>query len=118
MLRYKFGSVYHTRYKISAAVSGIINKTKTGSSKLSNVSSEHLQDIIESKIRKLWPIEAIHGNKICIVISWAIRTVSSNCMQPRHEYQFEPVHEKTNNFGSDQVRYRIVKPGCTVTEDG
>ena len=27
----------------------------------------------------------------------------------------EPVHEKTNNFGSDQVRR---KPGCTVTEDG
>ena len=28
---------------------------------------------------------------------------------------FEPVHEKTNNLGSDQVRH---KPGCTVTEDG
>ena len=28
---------------------------------------------------------------------------------------FEPVHEKTNNLGSDQVR---LKPGCTVTEDG
>ena len=27
----------------------------------------------------------------------------------------EPVHEKTNNLGSDQVRH---KPGCTVTEDG
>ena len=53
------------------------------------------------------PIEAIHGNKICKVISWAIRTVSSNCMQPRHEYQFEPVHEKTNNLDSDQVRYWI-----------
>ena len=28
---------------------------------------------------------------------------------------FEPVREKTNNLGSDQVRH---KPGCTVTEDG
>ena len=27
----------------------------------------------------------------------------------------EPVHEKTNTLGSDQVRH---KPGCTVTEDG
>ena len=27
----------------------------------------------------------------------------------------EPVHEKTNNLGSDQVRH---KPGCTVTEAG
>ena len=30
-------------------------------------------------------------------------------------YENEPVREKTNNFGSDQVRH---KPGCTVTEDG
>ena len=29
--------------------------------------------------------------------------------------QFEPVHEKTNNLESDQVRH---KPACTVTEDG
>ena len=28
---------------------------------------------------------------------------------------FEPVCEKTNNFGSDLFRH---KPGCTVTEDG
>ena len=27
----------------------------------------------------------------------------------------EPVREKTNNLGYDQVRH---KPGCTVTEDG
>ena len=27
----------------------------------------------------------------------------------------EPVHEKTNNLGSDQIRH---KPGCTVTEEG
>ena len=27
----------------------------------------------------------------------------------------EPVHEKTNNLGSDQVRH---KPVCTVTEAG
>ena len=27
----------------------------------------------------------------------------------------EPVREKTNNLGSEQVR---LKPGCTVTEDG
>ena len=27
----------------------------------------------------------------------------------------EPVCEKTNNLGSDQVRH---KPGCTNTEDG
>ena len=25
----------------------------------------------------------------------------------------EPVHEKTNNLGSDQVRH---KPGCTITD--
>ena len=29
--------------------------------------------------------------------------------------KFEPVHEKTNELGSDQVQH---KPGCTVTEDG
>ena len=28
---------------------------------------------------------------------------------------YEPVREKTNNLGSDQVRH---KPGCTVTEYG
>ena len=28
---------------------------------------------------------------------------------------YEPVHEKTNNLGSDQVRH---KPACTVAEDG
>ena len=28
---------------------------------------------------------------------------------------YEPVCEKTNNLGSDQVQH---KPGCTVTEDG
>ena len=28
---------------------------------------------------------------------------------------YEPVREKTNNLGSDQVRH---KPGCTVAEDG
>ena len=27
----------------------------------------------------------------------------------------EPVHEKTNNLGSNQVRHKM---GCTVTEDG
>ena len=31
-----------------------------------------------------------------------------------HITSFEPVCEKTNNLGSDQVRH---KPGCTVTED-
>ena len=29
--------------------------------------------------------------------------------------QCEPVHEKTNNLGSDLVQH---KPGCTVTEYG
>ena len=29
--------------------------------------------------------------------------------------QYEPVREKTNNLGSDQVQH---KPVCTVTEDG
>ena len=29
--------------------------------------------------------------------------------------KIEPVHEKTNNLGSDQVRH---KSGCTVTEAG
>ena len=27
----------------------------------------------------------------------------------------EPVHEKTNNLGSDQVRHKL---GCTITEEG
>ena len=31
------------------------------------------------------------------------------------ETSYEPMREKTNNLGSDQVRH---KPGCTVTEDG
>ena len=29
--------------------------------------------------------------------------------------EYEPVREKTNNLGSEQVQH---KPGCTVTEDG
>ena len=29
-------------------------------------------------------------------------------------FLYEPVREKTNNLGSDQVRH---KPGCTVKED-
>ena len=32
-----------------------------------------------------------------------------------HVFVFEPVCEKTNNLGSDQVLH---KPGCTVKEDG
>ena len=28
---------------------------------------------------------------------------------------YEPVREKTNNVGSDQVQHKL---GCTVTEDG
>ena len=36
-------------------------------------------------------------------------------MPIRINYKFEPVHEKTNNWGSDQVLH---KPGCTVTEAG
>ena len=28
---------------------------------------------------------------------------------------FEPVREKTNSLGSDQVRHKL---GCTVTENG
>ena len=31
------------------------------------------------------------------------------------KFLYESVHEKTNNFGSDQVRH---KPGCIFTEDG
>ena len=31
------------------------------------------------------------------------------------QLSFEPVREKTNNLGSDQVRQ---KPNCTVIEDG
>ena len=27
--------------------------------------------------------------------------------------QYEPVHEKTNNLGSDQVQH---KPGCAITD--
>ena len=48
--------------------------------------------------------------------------LSCTCSQYAHitaygkfSMKYEPVHEKTNNLGSDQVRY---KPGCTVTEDG
>ena len=33
----------------------------------------------------------------------------------KSQIQCEPVREKTNNLGSDQVRH---KPDCTVTEDG
>ena len=32
----------------------------------------------------------------------------------RHR-RYEPVHEKTNNLGSDQVGHKL---GCTVTEAG
>ena len=33
----------------------------------------------------------------------------------KYDLIFEPVHETTNNLGSDQVQH---KPDCTVTEDG
>ena len=44
-------------------------------------------------------------------------TYCRTCMMATHGgyKKNEPVHEKTNNLGSDQVRY---KWGCTVTEDG
>ena len=32
-----------------------------------------------------------------------------------HPIKHEPVHEKTNNLGSNQIRHKL---GCTVTEDG
>ena len=40
------------------------------------------------------------------------------CNYYNHTHQalsYEPVREKTNDLGSDQVRH---KPGSTVTEDG
>ena len=54
------------------------------------------------------------------------RTLYGKLSINSHYYQFysllslamlvdEPVREKTNNLGSDQVRH---KPGCTVTEAG
>ena len=39
--------------------------------------------------------------------------MENHCLRSGNMY--EPVHEKTNNLGSDQVQH---KPGCTVTEDG
>ena len=38
-----------------------------------------------------------------------------NNKHERIENIFEPVREKTNNLGSNQVRH---KPGCTLTQDG
>ena len=39
---------------------------------------------------------------------------ASNNKHERIENIFEPVHEKTNNLGSNQVPH---KPGCTVTQE-
>ena len=38
-----------------------------------------------------------------------------NMFNQASHFAFEPVREKTNNFGSEQVRH---KPDCKVTEDG
>ena len=37
----------------------------------------------------------------------------NNLLVLYHTLKYEPVREKTNNMGSDQVRH---KPNCTVTE--
>ena len=42
----------------------------------------------------------------------SILTMHRSC---RQKLNYEPVCEKLNNLGSDQVRH---KSGCTVTEDG
>ena len=38
----------------------------------------------------------------------------SRTIDIRDQHIFEPVREKNNKYGSDQVRH---KPACTVTED-
>ena len=65
--------------------------------------------------------------KVCKIIDLFSRNlniglvIEENIIQVsgKHSYSvcvfvLEPVCEKTNNLGSDQVRH---KPGCTVTED-
>ena len=53
------------------------------------------------------------------LMSWAVTNFQRYCslVIPFHyvNSKNEPVREKTNNLGSDQVRH---KPDCTVTEDG
>ena len=50
---------------------------------------------------------------------WGMISLGSISMVMRYKeirvHVVEPLHEKTINFGSNQVRH---KPGCTVTEDG
>ena len=56
----------------------------------------------------------------CSIKVWEIRYKQKYLFQGNKWYSLsqvvrnEPVHEKSNNFGSNQVWH---KPGCTVTED-
>ena len=61
---------------------------------------------------------AVEGIKFYIIPRWEkLATFQVSCIKEHHQIvlQFEPVHEKTNNLGSDHVRH---KQGCTVTESG
>ena len=55
-------------------------------------------------------VKGRYGSKINHVNSNAV-TFLVNIL----ECKYEPVRDKTNNLGSDQIRH---KPACTVTEDG
>ena len=41
--------------------------------------------------------------------------LSLSICQVSSSIPYEPLREKTNTLGSDQVRH---KPGCSITEDG
>ena len=57
---------------------------------------------------------ALQYTSVQIQIS-IFRPLHKNMKTSHTQISCEPVREKTNNLGSDQVRH---KPGCTVTEDG
>ena len=50
-----------------------------------------------------------------LVIFGGLTGYSSDGEYFKQNFTYEPVHEKTNNLGHNQVRH---KQGCTVTEDG
>ena len=57
----------------------------------------------------LYVRQEVHEHVLRKVLIFSVRT------KPVYIDKYEPVREKTNNLGSDQIRH---KPGCTGTEDG
>ena len=75
-----------------------------------------MSNLVENQ--KYWFSHAIEGS-ILMITAQMLFSICGPFINILYTYVFlelyEPVREKTNNLGSDQVQH---KPDCTVTEDG